>query len=93
MYPGKIKKYDVYLTSYEQLISIPNFEQYLKPGVSASSLRAVALKQSDNESAQKMQINRQNYSKTSPYDIFKGLSARPCLAEKPYGELFVINPI
>ena len=54
---GKIKKkYETYLTPYEKLISIPNFEQYLKPEVSASSLEKISKKQSDNESAQKMQI-------------------------------------
>lgn len=56
---GKIKKkYDIYFPPYEKLTSLPNFEQYLKPGVSATSLRAIALRQSDNESAQKMQINK-----------------------------------
>ena len=54
---GKIKKkYDVYMMPYEKLISIPNFEQYLKPEISASSLEMISRKQSDNESAQKMQI-------------------------------------
>ena len=54
---GKIKKkYDMYMMPYEKLISIPNFEQYLKPEISASSLEMISRKQSDNESAQKMQI-------------------------------------
>ena len=54
---GKIKKkYDQYMTPYEKLISLPNFEQYLKPGVSTESLVLISRKQSDNESAQKMQI-------------------------------------
>lgn len=54
---GKIKKkYETYLTPYEKLISIPDFEQYLKPKVSASLLEMISRKQSDNESAQKMQI-------------------------------------
>lgn len=51
----EIKKYDQYLTPYEKLISIPNFEQYLKSEFSASSLEVISKKQSDNESAQKMQ--------------------------------------
>jgi transposase InsO family protein len=50
------KKYDQYMTPYEKLISIPNFKQYLKPEVSASSLEIISRRQSDNESAQKMQI-------------------------------------
>ena len=54
---GKIKKkYETYMTPCERLISIPNFEQYLKPGVSALSLEVLSKKHSDNESAQKMQI-------------------------------------
>jgi transposase InsO family protein len=54
---GKIKKkYDVYMTPFERLVSLPNFEQYLKPEVSASSLFPLSKKQSDNESAQSMQI-------------------------------------
>lgn len=53
---GKIKKkYETYLTPYEKLSLLPNFEQYLKPEVSALSLELLSKKQSDNESAQKMQ--------------------------------------
>jgi transposase InsO family protein len=54
---GKIKKkYETYLTPYEKLISIPNFEEYLKPGTSFASLEEISRIQSDNESARKMQI-------------------------------------
>ena len=61
---GKIKKkYETYLTPYEKLISLPNFEQYLKPEVSASSLEMISKKQSDNESAQKMQNYKQKLFK------------------------------
>jgi transposase InsO family protein len=53
---GKInKKYETYMTPYEKLISIPNFEQYLKPDISISFLSDFSKRQSDNESAQKMQ--------------------------------------
>ena len=53
---GKLKKiYDRYMTPYENLISIPNFELYLKPGITSASLSVISNKQSDNESAQKMQ--------------------------------------
>jgi hypothetical protein len=56
---GKIKKvYEKYMTPYEKLVSIPNFEEYLKPDVSVSSLSLFSKRQSDNESAQKMQINK-----------------------------------
>jgi hypothetical protein len=56
---GKIKKkYETYMTPYEKLISLPNFEQYLKPEISAQILFNISKKESDNESAQKMQINK-----------------------------------
>ena len=56
---GKIKKkYETYMTPYEKLISLPSFEQYLKHSISASTLEAVSKKQSDNESAQKMQNSK-----------------------------------
>lgn len=58
------KKYDTYFTPYEKLTSLPNFEQYLKPGVSASSLLVISKKQSDNESAQKMQIAKSKLLKS-----------------------------
>lgn len=54
----EIKKYNQYMTPYEKLISIPNFEQYLKPGISAYSLEVISREQSDNESAQKMQNSK-----------------------------------
>jgi hypothetical protein len=54
---GKIKKkYETYLTPYEKFISLPNFEQYLKPMIKVIDLELLSKKQSDNESAQKMQI-------------------------------------
>ena len=54
---GKIKKkYETYMTPYERLNSLPDFEQYLKPEITANILASLSLKQSDNESAQKMQI-------------------------------------
>lgn len=61
---GKIvKKYDTYMTPYEKLISVPNFEQYLKPEVSAESLKLLSLRQSDNESAKKMRDAKSKLSK------------------------------
>ena len=53
---GKIKKkYETYMTPYEKLVSLPDYEQYLKPDVSATSLALISKEQSDNESGQKMQ--------------------------------------
>jgi len=61
---GKVvKKYDTYMTPYEKLISIPNFEQYLKPEISAEELRLLSLRQSDNESAKKMRDAKSKLSK------------------------------
>ncbi|MDO9579454.1 MAG: hypothetical protein Q7J06_02645 [Bacteroidales bacterium] len=56
---GKIKKkYETYMTPYERLISLSNFEEYLKPEISTTILETISKKESDNESAQKMQINK-----------------------------------
>lgn len=56
---GKIKKvYEKYMTPYEKLISISGFEKYLKLEFSASFLSDFSKRQSDNESAKKMQINK-----------------------------------
>jgi len=53
---GKItKKYETYMTPFEKLISIPDFEKYLKPGVTFLELDNISKIESDNESAQKMQ--------------------------------------
>ena len=60
----EIKKYDQYITPYEKLISLQNFEQYLKLGVSVSSLASITERQSDNESAQKMQNARSKLFKS-----------------------------
>jgi hypothetical protein len=46
------------MTPYEKLISIENFEKYLKYGVNFKSLDLISRKQSDNESAQKMQKSK-----------------------------------
>jgi transposase InsO family protein len=59
----EMKKYDQYKTPYEQLISLPSFKQYLKPEISFSSLEETSRRMSDNESAQKMQINKQKLFK------------------------------
>ena len=49
------KRYDIYLTPFAKLQTIPNVEDYLRPGVSIAGLTAVALKESDLASAQRMQ--------------------------------------
>jgi predicted DNA-binding transcriptional regulator AlpA len=53
---GKIKKkYDIYLTPCQKLLSIPNVEQYLKTGVSKGSLMEEQMKMSHVEAAQNLQ--------------------------------------
>jgi hypothetical protein len=57
---GKIKKvYTTYLTPCEKLLSIPNVENYLKPGVTKESLRAQALEKTHLVAAQEMQAAKQ----------------------------------
>lgn len=52
---GKIrKKYETYQTPYEKLKSLPNAEQYLKPGVTFADLDTIAYAMSDNEFAMKL---------------------------------------
>jgi transposase InsO family protein len=53
---GKIKKkYDVYMTPFEKLKTIPNVHLYLKDGVTIEKLKAISLQESDTECAEKMQ--------------------------------------
>ena len=44
-----------YRTPYEKLLSLPHWEQFLKPGVTAPILRQQATRHSDTEAAQQMQ--------------------------------------
>ena len=53
---GKIKKkYDLYMTPYEKLKSLPNAEQFLKSGITFAILDKIANEKSDNEFAALMQ--------------------------------------
>lgn len=53
---GKQKKvYKTYLTPYEKLKTIPNFETYLKDTITPKDLEETAKKKSDNECAKDMQ--------------------------------------
>lgn len=52
---GKVKKkYTRWLTPYDRLKSLPNAEQYLKPGITFEMLDKISLAQSDNEFAEGM---------------------------------------
>ena len=44
-----------YRTPYEKLLSLPHWEQFLKPGVTAQTLCQQATRRSDTEAAQQMQ--------------------------------------
>jgi len=49
---GKIgKRYDAYLTPYEKLTSLPQAEQYLRPGVTMAELERIARGHSDTQYA------------------------------------------
>ena len=52
------KKYDVYLTPFEKLSSLPDWEQYLKDGVTSESLQKIAERCSDTECATLMETAR-----------------------------------
>lgn len=53
---GKITKvYDKYLTPYEKLKTIPNWEKYLRPQITKEELELESKELSDNQSAEKMQ--------------------------------------
>lgn len=59
---GKQRKryrYEQMMTPYEKLKSLPNANQYLKPGVSFESLDDIAHAISDNEAASRLQEARQ----------------------------------
>lgn len=52
-------RYERMMTPYEKLKSLPNAEQWLKPGVSFQSLDDIAYAISDNEAAKRLQVARQ----------------------------------
>jgi hypothetical protein len=51
-------RYEHMMTPYEKLKSLPNAEQYLKPGLSFKSLNDIAYAISDNEAAERLQEAR-----------------------------------
>ena len=53
------KKYDIYLTPYEKLKSLPDAASYLKLGMTFEKLDIIAYEWSDNEWAEKMQKAKQ----------------------------------
>ncbi len=58
---GKARKvYKSWQTPYERLTSLPRWSQYLRPGVDAQALKAIASRRSDNEQARLMQAAKAN---------------------------------
>jgi len=58
---GRVTKryrYEQMMTPYDKLKSLPNAETFLKPGISFQQLDEIAMKESDNESARKLNIAR-----------------------------------
>lgn len=58
---GKIKKVykqEDYMTPYEKLKSLPNYELYLKAGITTEMLNKIAKRKTDNEIAKEVQDNR-----------------------------------
>jgi hypothetical protein len=70
---GKVKKkypYDKINTPYEKLKSIPNVENYLRPGVTLKKLETYANQMSDNEFAERMVKARSNLFKQTQRPTF-----------------------
>lgn len=62
---GKEKKdYDTYLTPFEKLRAIPEWETYLREGVTPASLKGTAEEESDNECGKKLQEAKSKLFKT-----------------------------
>ena len=64
---GKQRKrypYQSLMTPYEKLRSLPDADQYLKPGITFEILDAIAYQQSDNEAADELQKARRQLFKT-----------------------------
>ncbi|MHB8248248.1 MAG: transposase family protein [Acidithiobacillus sp.] len=58
---GRVRKrypYATMMTPYDQLKSLPNAAQYLKPGITFQALDAIAFAMSDNEAARQLQSAR-----------------------------------
>lgn len=66
----KVYKYEDYMTPYEKLKSLTDWEQYLKPGVTSKDLETIAMRKTDNEMAQEVQTNRyQLFSQIFPTSL------------------------
>lgn len=62
---GKVRKiYDTYLTPYEKLKSLKNFERYLNPEIKRTALEIISYQKSDNDFAILMQKAKVELFKT-----------------------------
>jgi len=65
-------RYAQMMTPYEKLKSLPNAEQFLKPGLSFQSLDDIAYAISDNEAAQRLQEARHHLFKSIDERLLAG---------------------
>lgn len=85
---GRTKKvYDVYITPYERLKSLPQARRFLKRGLSFTALNRIAGAESDTEFARKMQTAKQDLFRLcaqagagSPVPLRASVEDRPALA-------------
>ena len=64
------KKYDIYQNPYQKLVSIKDFEKYLKEDVVPEQLKKIAYCMSDNDYASMMQGKRDKLFKEIGLDPF-----------------------
>jgi hypothetical protein len=60
----EVKRYDTYLTPFEKLCSIPEWETYLQRGATAASLHEQAQRESDNECGKRLHEAKSKLFKT-----------------------------
>lgn len=72
----KVYKPQDYKTPYEQLTTIPDWEQYLKPGVTKAQLETIAMQRTDNAMAQMVQQQRDQLMKEAPLPAHSSHSFR-----------------
>ena len=63
----KIYKPENYMTPYERFKSLPNAQQYLKPGITFEILDKIAYQMSDNDFAEEMQKAKEKLFKNFKY--------------------------
>jgi len=69
-----------YRTPYEKLVSLPGWETYLKPGVTASRLHQQATRSSDTQAARQMQTAKAGlfgHSRTAEFSTAAPLPEKP----------------